>query len=98
MKEFIDKLISRLLLESSGCRVYKLINPNIEDITEFNAYKKCIEIVNELAEEYKGGCDKPKTNFDYCCESVENMAQIIDIAKIGRTKEQIIERLQSEAE
>lgn len=66
MKEFIDKLIERLLLESSGCRVYKLINPNIEDITEFNAYKKCIEIVNELAEEYNkkqehevwlNGCD-----------------------------------------
>ena len=57
MDEFIKKLINRLLLESSGCRVYKLINPNIEDITEFNAYKKCIEIINELAEEY---------NDDFC--------------------------------
>ena len=41
---------------------------------------------------------KPKTNFDYCCQSIENMAQIIDIAKVGWTKNQIIEWLQSEAE
>jgi hypothetical protein len=47
-------LIERLLLESAGCKVYKLINPNIEDVKEFNAYKKCIEIVNQLAEESKG--------------------------------------------
>lgn len=53
MKEFIEKLIGRLLLESSGCKVYKLIYPNKEDIAEFNAYKKCIEIVNKLAEEYE---------------------------------------------
>ena len=52
MKKFIEKLIDRLLLESSNCKVYKLINPNIEDIKEFNVYKKCIEIVNQLAEEY----------------------------------------------
>lgn len=45
-------LIERLLLESAGCKVYKLINPNIEDVKEFNAYKKCIEIVNQLAEEH----------------------------------------------
>ena len=38
----------------------------------------------------------PKTNFDMCCESIENMAQIIDIAKIDWTKEQIIDWLQSE--
>ena len=55
MKEFIEKLIGRLLLESSGCKVYKLINPNKEDIVEFNVYKKCIEIVNQLAEEYNNG-------------------------------------------
>ena len=45
-------LIERLLLESAGCKVYKLINPNIEDVKEFNAYKKCIEIVNQLSEEH----------------------------------------------
>ena len=37
-----------------------------------------------------------KTNFDRCCESMEAMAQIIDIAKIGWTKEQIMEWLQKE--
>ena len=42
--------------------------------------------------EYK----QKKTNFDRCCESVETMAQIIDIAKIGWTKEQIMEWLQKE--
>lgn len=52
MKEFIEKLITRIMLESASCKVYKLINPNKEDIAEFNAYKKCIEIINELAEEY----------------------------------------------
>lgn len=43
-------------------------------------------------------CKKPKTNFDICCESIENMAQVIDIAKCGWTKKQIIEWLQSEVE
>ena len=39
---------------------------------------------------------KKKTNFDMCCESMEAMAQIIDIAKIGWTKEQIMEWLRKE--
>lgn len=30
-----------------------------------------------------------KTNFDVCCESVETMAEIIDIMKCGWTKEQV---------
>lgn len=34
-----------------------------------------------------------KTNFDICCESIENMASVIDIAKIGWSKEKIIEWL-----
>lgn len=38
------------------------------------------------------------TNFDCCCENVENMAQVIDIMKVGWTKEQIIEWLKQEAE
>ena len=38
----------------------------------------------------------PKTNFDACCESVEAMAQFIDIAKVGWTKKQIIKWLKSE--
>lgn len=40
---------------------------------------------------------KKKTNFDMCCESMEAMAQIIDIAKIGWTKDKIMEWLQKEA-
>ena len=43
-----------------------------------------------------GGYERKRTNFDMCCESMEAMAQIIDIAKIGWTKEQIIEWLQKE--
>ena len=39
---------------------------------------------------------KKKTNFDRCCESMEAMTQIIDIAKIGWTKDQIMDWLQKE--
>ena len=42
------------------------------------------------------GEHKKKTNFDRCRESMEAMAQIIDIAKIGWTKDQIMEWLQKE--
>lgn len=38
-----------------------------------------------------------KTNFEICCESVENMAQVIDIAKCGWTKDEIIAWLNREA-
>ena len=55
MSKAFEKILERLILESSSCKVYKLINPNKEDIAEFNAYKKCIEIVKEVAEEYNGG-------------------------------------------
>lgn len=44
---------------------------------------------NDRAIEYNKG-------FDVCCESMEAMAQIIDIAKVGWTKEQIMEWLQKE--
>lgn len=40
---------------------------------------------------------RKKTNFNRCCESIEAMAQIIDIAKIGWTKDQIMEWLKKEA-
>ena len=53
MNKAFEKILERLILESSSCKVYKLINPNKEDIAEFNTYKKCIEIVKEVAEEYK---------------------------------------------
>ena len=55
MSKAFEKILERLILESSSCKVYKLINPNKEDIAEFNTYKKCIEIVKEVAEEYNGG-------------------------------------------
>lgn len=47
MKEFIDKLIERLEEEKQYCSY----NPQIRD----EAINKSISIVNELAEEYKGG-------------------------------------------
>ena len=34
-----------------------------------------------------------RTNFDVCCSSVEAMASIIDIAKVGWTKEDVKEWL-----
>ena len=42
------------------------------------------------------GYERKRTNFDRCCESMEAMAQIIDIAKLGWTKDQIMEWLQKE--
>lgn len=75
MKEFIEKLIARIMLESASCKVYKLINPNIEDIKEFNAYKKCIEIVNELAEEH---------NNDFCEWEADDKEIDVYYTKCGR--------------
>lgn len=34
-----------------------------------------------------------RTNFDVCCESIENMAAVLDIAKIGWTKGQLVKWL-----
>ena len=55
MNETFEKILERLILESSSCKVYKLTKPNIEDVAEFNTYKKCIEIVREVAAECNGG-------------------------------------------
>ena len=55
MNKAFEKILERLILESSSCEIYKLINPNKENIAEFNTYKKCIEIVKEVAEKYNGG-------------------------------------------
>jgi hypothetical protein len=46
MKEFIDKLISRLEESVQGSKDSK-------DLSKYSAYKQSISIVNELAEEYK---------------------------------------------
>lgn len=51
MKEFIDKLISRLEekhKESENC-------PKFEKVFRQVAFEESIDIVNELVEEYKGG-------------------------------------------
>lgn len=61
MNKAFEKIIERLILESSSCKVYKIINPNVEDVAEFNTYKKCIEIVKEVAAEYNGGWIPVKT-------------------------------------
>lgn len=61
MNKAFEKILERLILESSSCNVYKNIKPNTEDIAEFNAYKKCIEIVKEVAAEYNGGWIPVKT-------------------------------------
>ena len=50
--------------------------------------RDCFELVEKQP--------KKITNFDVCCESMEAMAQVIDIIKVGWTKEQIIEWLQKE--
>lgn len=54
MNEFIEKLIGRLEEEKQACHI------NAEVYTE-RKIEKIIEVVNELAEEYKGGwipCEK----------------------------------------
>lgn len=43
------------------------------------------------------GGDEIKTNFDVCCENVENMASIVDIMKCGWSKDDIIEWLNKPA-
>ena len=50
--------------------------------------RDCFEVVEKQP--------KNTTNFDVCCESMEAMAQVIDIAKIGWTKDQIMDWLQKE--
>lgn len=50
----------------------------------------------EKREPYQSSGDhKKKTNFDMCCESIQTMAQVIDIIKVGWTKQQIVEWLRS---
>jgi len=52
MKEFIDKLIERLEEEHERCiNRYGIVGGNAPAME----VKQCMDIVNELAEEYKGG-------------------------------------------
>lgn len=67
--------------------------------SEINGWNGEVIAWQPLPAPYHQNGEQPKrTNFDRCCESMEAMAQIIDIAKIGWTKDQIMEWLQSEAE
>ena len=87
MNEAFGKILERFILESSSCKVYKLINPNKADVAEFNVYKKCIEIVKEVAEEYNGGwipCNERLPDDDnYILISFENFSLPI----VGRYEE-----------
>lgn len=59
-------------------------------------WSKSYEIVTleDAIEAVKDGGAMPgqetRTNFDACCESIENMAAVLDIAKAGWTKEQLM--------
>ena len=88
MNETFEKILERLILESSSCKVYKLIKPNTEDVAEFNAYKKCIEIVKEVAAEYNGGwipCSERLPDNDKKQYIVQKTNGSIDI--LGFTKD-----------
>ena len=58
------------------------------------AYENIVRPALRTCKKNEGDKHTRKTNFDRCCESMEAMAQIIDIAKIGWTKDQIMEWLQ----
>ena len=92
-KEF-EKILEMLILESSSCEVYKLINPNKENVAEFNTYKKCIEIVKEVAEEYNGGwiaCSEmlPEENGMYLC--TQNRYDLATNKNIIRVSTELVE-------
>lgn len=82
-----ERLLRKIIEKFSN--IYRVVE-NDEDLGWNRAVYKCEEIVNQMSKE------RGTTNFDMCCESIEAMAQIIDIAKIGWTKEQIMEWLQKE--
>ena len=71
-------------MEHDGCVRCKYENESADS-------KYCLGCKQNAIDKYT-----PMTNFDMCCASIENMAQVIDIAKVGWTKKQIIEWLQSE--
>lgn len=66
-------------------------------ITEEEAMEvSYIETARLMQEEIE--VDYEPTHFDWCCESMENMAQSLDIVKVGWTKEQIMEWLKQGVE
>ena len=92
MNKAFEKIVERLILESSSCNVYKNIKPNTEDIAEFNAYKKCIEIVKEVAEEYEDGwipcSDRLPEDDSICIVTVEyhNNETVVDYGWFDRIR------------
>ena len=73
MQKAFKDIIERLVLESSSCKVYKLIKPNKEDVAEFNAFKKAIKIVNQVAEEYS------HRNTDLVIDSSHRIESLDDV-------------------
>lgn len=108
MQEVFSKIIEKLedkrniaeqlIMKNPYDELDRIQTQTAEDFV--SAYNDAIEVVKqevEKSEPYQpSGDNKKKTNFDRCCESMEAMAHIIDIAKIGWTKEQIMEWLQKE--
>lgn len=70
MQEVFEKIKQKLIFETSSNKVYKIINPNKEDVAEFNAYKKAIEIVDEVAKEYNNGWIPCSERLPKLCEYV----------------------------
>lgn len=96
-----NKSYSTMMMYEVSDLVDDLIEIVKQEAEEYdNGWISCSERMPErqpLPAPYQpSGDHKKKTNFDMCCESMEAMAQIIDIAKIGWTKEQIMEWLQKE--
>ena len=71
----IEKILSRILLESSSCKAYKLFSPSKEDVAELNAYKKCYEIVQEVAKEYGKDTNVRSNGWIPCSERLPEFNQ-----------------------
>lgn len=85
--------------EKDACIIPERWYEGVSFTEEFGIVDMPVIAWRPLLEPYQPNAVRPKkTNFDRCCESMEAMAQIIDIAKTGWTKDQIMEWLQSEAE
>lgn len=74
----------------------KIPTENVKIIPRAEYEDNC-DICQEAQKVLKDYVEAPETNFNLCSESVENMASVIDIIKVGWTKEQIIEWLNKPA-
>ena len=78
MKEFIEKLIGRL--------EEKVVNRTFDESikTKNLAYKEAIEIVNQLAEEYRQDLDKNSQGWISCSERLPEDCTIYEVtARFG---------------